>query len=174
MNIKNYKTIASTNIKAKELANIEDPWTVVVSESQDSGHGTKGEEWFSPAGGLYFSVILPRGNLDDLQTLTILAAFTVAKAIKDKFGLEPMIKLPNDVFINGKKVCGILTENVVGDNVKTSVIGVGLNTNIKKFPEHLKNIATSIIIESGSEVDNTQILKDIVSGLENQFKIISQ
>lgn len=174
MEIKKYKTIASTNIVAKELANTENPWTVIVAESQDSGHGTRGASWFSPKGGLYFSVILPKGNLDDLQTLTLLAAFTVSKVIKDKFNLEPMIKLPNDVFVNGKKVCGILTDNVIGDNVKASVIGIGLNTNIRKFDDDLKGIATSLIIELGKEVDNEMLLKEIVLGLEKQFKIISQ
>ncbi len=174
-NIINYESVPSTNEKAKELA-LKDgkPWTIVLSSGQDSGHGRKGEEWFSPKGGLYFTVILPKSDIHDLQTLTILAAFVVAGTIKEEFGLEPMIKLPNDVFVNGKKVCGILTENVIGNDVKMSVMGIGLNTNIEGFPEGLKNIATSIKMELGKEVDNNEILKQIVSGLKEQLKTISK
>lgn len=172
-NIVIYEAVPSTNEKAKELA-LKDgkPWTVVHALKQESGHGRKGERWFSPVGGLYFTVILPKSDIHNLQTLTMLAAFVVAGVIKDNFKLEPMMKLPNDVFVNGKKVCGILTENVIGGEVKMSVMGIGVNTNIEGFPEDLKSIATSIKMELGREVDNKEILKRIVSGLREQLKII--
>ncbi len=123
-NIVIYEAVPSTNEKAKELA-LKDgkPWTVVHALKQESGHGRKGERWFSPVGGLYFTVILPKSDIHNLQTLTMLAAFIVAGVIKDNFNLEPMMKLPNDVFVNGKKVCGILTENVIGGEVK--IVGHG-------------------------------------------------
>ena len=175
MIIKNYKTLKSTNLKAKELAKKgAEPWTVVVAEEQKAGYGRKGAAWLSPRGGLYFSIVLPKSNIDDLQTLTILAAFITAKVIKDNFGLEPFIKLPNDIWINGKKVCGVLTENVIGKEVKLSVMGIGLNTNIEKFPEDLENIATSLKIELGKEVDNKKILEQIVEGLKEQLRTISE
>lgn len=171
----NFKKIKSTSECAKEMAqNGAGEWTVVVAEEQTFGHGRKGEEWFSPLGGLYFSVILPPSNITDLQTLTILTAFIVAKVIKENFDLEPMIKLPNDVFVNGKKICGILTENIIiGQKIK-SVIGIGLNTNIEFFSENLKNVATSLKIETIKSVDNNKILEQIISELKNQLKIISQ
>ena len=175
MIIKNYKTLQSTNLKAKELAKSgAEHWTVLVAEEQTAGYGRKGASWFSPRGGLYFSIVLPKSNIDDLQTLTILAAFITAKVIKDNFGLEPFIKLPNDIWINGKKVCGVLTENVIGKEVKLSVMGIGLNTNIEKFPEDLENIATSLKIELGKEVDNKKILEQIVEGLKEQLRTISE
>jgi len=173
--IKNYKTLSSTNSKAKELAKRgTDPWTIIVAEKQTGGYGRKKAAWSSPKGGLYFSVILPKSNIDDLQTLTILAAFICAKTIKDNFNLEPFIKLPNDVWINGKKVGGILTENIIGKEVKTSVMGIGLNTNVRKFPKDLENIATSIKIESGKEADNQKLLKQIIRQLKEQLKTISE
>ncbi len=183
--IKNYKALSSTNSKAKELAKKgADPWTIIAAEKQTGGYGRKKAAWSSPKGGLYFSVILPKSNIDDLQTLTVLAAFICAKTIKDNFNLEPFIKLPNDVWINGKKVAGILTENIIGlpsakgptgsGNIKVSVMGIGLNTNIKKFPKNLENIATSIKIESDKEVDNQKILKQIISQLREQLKTISE
>jgi BirA family biotin operon repressor/biotin-[acetyl-CoA-carboxylase] ligase len=175
MQIEKFKTISSTNKKAKEMSNLGvAPWTVIVSEVQENGYGRKGEAWYSPLGGLYFSIILPRGNIEDLQTITILSAFIVAKVIKESFNIEPLIKLPNDVLLNGKKICGILTENVIGSDVKLSVIGIGINTNIENFPNELKDIATSLKMELGHEVDNDVLLEKIITELKNQFKIISE
>jgi BirA family biotin operon repressor/biotin-[acetyl-CoA-carboxylase] ligase len=175
MKTEKIKTISSTNQKAKELAKKgAGPWTIVVAEEQAAGYGKEKVSWFSPPGGLYFSIILPKSQIDDLQTLTVLAAFIVAKTIKDNFSLEPLIKLPNDVLVKQKKVAGILTENIIGKDVKVSVMGIGLNTNIDEFPKNLENIATSLKIESGREVNNEKILKQILNGLREQLKTISQ
>jgi len=109
-----------------------------------------------------------------VQILTILAAFVVARTIKENFqGIEPLIKLPNDVLIKGKKVAGILTENVVGQDVKLSVMGIGLNTNIDKFPKELKNQATSIKIELGRKFPNKKILNQILKLIKQHFQAIS-
>jgi len=173
--IKSYKILKSTNSKAKELAESgAEPWTVILAEKQTRGYGRKKTPWYSPKGGLYFSIILPKSKIEDLQTLTILAGFIVAKVIKENFNLEPFIKLPNDLWVNGKKFCGILTENVIGKDVKLSVMGIGLNTNIEKFPKNLENIATSLKIELGREVDNQKILNQIIEGIKEQLKTISE
>ncbi len=175
MKIKKYQTVSSTNALAKELAKKgEKSWMVIVAEKQTVGYGKKSSRWFSPKGGLYFSIVLPKSKIEDLQTLTILAAWISAKVIKDNFNLEPLIKLPNDVLINSRKVCGILTENVIGKEVKSSVIGIGLNTNIEKFPKDLENSATSLKIELGREVNNEKILKQIVEGIKQQLATISE
>ena len=84
--IQSYKTLPSTNSKAKELAKSgAEPWTVIVAKEQTGGYGRKKTAWFSPKGGLYFSIILPKSDIDDLQTLTVLAAFICAKTIKENF-----------------------------------------------------------------------------------------
>lgn len=177
---KNYKLVelaevGSTNIEAKKLAGEgADAWTVVVAKKQAGGYGRKGDAWASPEGGLYFSVILPKSNVADLQIITILAAFCVANAIKEKFGVEPMIKLPNDVYLSGKKLCGILTENIIKGAVKSSVIGIGVNTNIDDFGQDMDKTATSLKIESGLAVDNRALLEQIIGQLQNIFKAISQ
>lgn len=198
MEIIRYSSIDSTNAKAKELAKKEtEPWTVIWAEEQKEGYGRKRESWFSPPGGLYFSIILPKQNKNvaanlsrsnknskksfeetrlkvrNIQTLTILAAFMVGKVIKEEFGLEAFIKIPNDVWVNQKKLAGVLTENVVGKNIKSSVIGIGINTNIENFPPDLKDDATSLKIELGKKTNNKKILEKIVKGLEEQFKILS-
>lgn len=173
--IEGFEKLPSTQAKARELAEKgADPWTVVLAKEQTLGQGRKGDFWHSPRGGLYFSVILPKSQIEDLQTLNILAAFLTARVIKDNFKLEPLIKLPNDVMLGGKKICGILTENIVGKDVKFSVMGIGLNTNVEKFPDDLKKITTSLKIEMGREVDNQEILVQIIKGLKEQLKTISE
>ena len=174
MEIIKFEKIDSTQIFAKNLKTPE-PWLVVLAKEQAEGKGRKRNFWYSPKGGLYFSVILPKSNIDDLQTLTILAAFIIGKYIKEKFNLEPFIKLPNDVYLNGKKVAGVITENVIEvKEVKFSAMGIGLNTNIARFPKDLENTATSLKIELGKEVDNEKILKEIIEGLKEQLKVISE
>ena len=174
MEIIRFKKIDSTQIFAKSLKTPE-AWLVVSAKEQAEGKGRKRNFWYSPKGGLYFSVILPKSNIDDLQTLTIISAFIIGKYIKEKFNLEPFIKLPNDVYLNGKKVAGVITENVIEvKEVKFSAMGIGLNTNIARFPKDLENTATSLKIELGKEVDNEKILKEIIEGLKEQLKVISE
>jgi len=173
MRIIEFKKIDSTQIFAKSLKTPK-TWTVILAKEQTAGRGRGGNFWYSPNGGLYFSVILPKSKIEDLQTLTILAAFIIARALKEKFNLELFIKPPNDVYLNEKKVGGIITENVIGEDVKFSVMGIGLNTNIEKFPKNLENTATSLKIELGKEIDNEDILRQILEGLKEQLKTISQ
>jgi BirA family biotin operon repressor/biotin-[acetyl-CoA-carboxylase] ligase len=177
MVIKSFSQVDSTNAKAKELAlNGAKPWTVVVAGEQTNGYGKDQRGWFSPKGGLYFSIILPKSNIEDLQTLTILAAFVIAKTIMEEAGAaQTFIKLPNDVWINNKKVAGILTENIIaGKKAVCSIMGIGLDTNIEKFPLELEKIATSLKIELSREVNEKQILEKILKGLKKQLAVISQ
>ncbi len=172
MKIKKYKEVDSTSGIAKKFEH--QPWTIIWAEKQTRGRGKKDHSWFSPQGGLYFSIVLPKNTIEDLQTLTILASFVIAKIIKEKFDLEPFIKLPNDVFVNQKKIAGVLTENVFGQEVKRSIMGIGIDTNINSFPPELENIATSLKIETGKEINNKEFLEEIVEELKKQLKIISQ
>jgi BirA family biotin operon repressor/biotin-[acetyl-CoA-carboxylase] ligase len=170
--IKIFEKIDSTNEEAKRK--LYKPWTILLAKEQISGHGKDKKTWFSPKfGGLYFSIILPKSNLNDLQTITILTAFIIAKNIKQEFKLEPLIKLPNDILINNKKICGILTENIIGKDIKLSVIGIGLNTNIEKFPQEIKKSATSLKIELKKEINNEIFLNKIILDIKNKFKSIT-
>lgn len=175
-NVIKFNNINSTSEEAKSQAiNGAKPWTVIIAEEQSVGHGRKGDYWFSPKGGLYVSIILPKSNIDDLQTITILAAFVVAKILKDNYGIEPLIKLPNDILLDNKKICGILTENIiVGNETTVSVLGIGLDTNIDTFPDDLKNTANSLKNILSKEVDNKEILEQILLGLKSQLETITQ
>ncbi len=177
MIIKKYKKISSTNEIAKKLK--PKPWTIILADEQTSGYGKEKRKWFSPEGGLYFTIVLPKLKINDLQTLTILAAFSIAKTIKEKYNLETFVKLPNDVMLLSKtkklkKIAGILTENIAGKEVLFSIMGIGLNTNIEKFPEDLKDVATSLKIELGKKVENEKILKEIFFEIKKQIEKISK
>ena len=171
-----YKEVASTQKKIKEMIakNKGKDWLVCWAESQKEGKGKGKRIWFSPKGGLYFSVLLPKSCLEDVQTLTFLAAFVIARILKEDFSLEPLIKLPNDIYIGEKKICGILTENFFkGKELLFSIVGIGLNTNIREFPPDLEKKSTSIFLEIKKRVSNKKILEKILKGLKNQLEIIS-
>lgn len=176
MKILEFQKIDSTQKEAlKRAKKKEKPWTVIVAKEQTQGMGRKKNFWFSPKGGLYFSVILPKSKIENIQILTFLAGLVVAETIKKSFHVEPFIKLPNDVYLEGKKICGIITENVVKKNeVKCSVMGIGLNTNIEKFPKNLEKSATSLKIKLAKKVNNKKILKEILTRLQKMFNIINQ
>jgi len=172
MKILEFEKLKSTQKKAKEIAKEAEPWTVVVAKEQTGGYGRKGNFWYSPKGGLYFSVILPKTKIENLQILTIMVAFCIAKVLKENFDLEPFIKWPNDIYVNGKKVCGVLIENfVLGEEIKNSIVGIGLNTNIKEFPKDLREKATSLEQELKKEINQNEILYKILKELQIFFKI---
>jgi BirA family biotin operon repressor/biotin-[acetyl-CoA-carboxylase] ligase len=176
MVVNSFPLLNSTNIKAKELAREgADPWTVILAEEQAGGYGKEKRQWFSPKGGLYFSVILPKSDIKDIQILTVLAAFSVARILNEEYKVQALIKPPNDIWVNNKKIAGILTENIIaGEKAQSSVIGIGINTNIKNFPKDLANIAASLKIETGQESDNKDLMKKITEELKKQLEAISQ
>ncbi len=170
MEIKFYSKLNSTNQKAKELAKTgAKAWTIIVAETQKIGRGQQKKFWFSPKGGLYFSIILKPQKISDLEKITLNSAKCVANILKKKFRLNPEIKWPNDVLINNKKIAGILVENVIGKDIKVCICGIGLNTNIKKFPKELKKTATSIMIETKRQINNEQILNTILKELQKKL-----
>ena len=175
MKILYFKEIESTNIVAKSLIKKGvDPFTVIVAESQIGGYGKdrKAGSWFSPKGGLYFTIVLPKINISHIEVPVIILGWSIAKTLKDMFPIEPMLKLPNDIYIQNKKVGGVLIENIILEKeLKYSLAGVGLNTNIEKksFPKDLKGKITSLKVEIGDKVDNKKILKNILKNLKKSI-----
>lgn len=159
--------------------------TVVVSEEQVEGRGRLDRAWYSPKStGIWMSIIL-RPNIPPQQApqLTLLAAVSVVRGIQKASGLSCDIKWPNDILVNGKKVVGILTElQAEMDRTNAVIIGIGINVNqeVQHFPEHLKDIATSISIEQGEKVDRSKVLQEILfemealydDYLENGFEVV--
>ncbi|HHW57237.1 MAG TPA: biotin--[acetyl-CoA-carboxylase] ligase [Clostridia bacterium] len=161
--------INSTNDLAKEIASTSPNGTVIVAEEQTEGRGRLGRSWFSQKGcGIWMSVIL-KPDLQPQQAinLTQVSAIAVVKAIEEVCNRETKIKWPNDIILNNKKVCGILTEmSSEIDRINYVVIGIGVNVNCDIFPEELRDKATSLYLEIHSKVDRKKLIGSILNHLE--------
>ena len=166
-----YESIESTNDKAYELAEKGAPeGSLVVAENQTRGKGRMGRKWVSPkGGGIYMSLILrPDAETDQIPAITLIAASGVIRAIKKVCSVEARMKWPNDVVIDGKKVCGILTEiKAQPDRVDFVVLGIGINVNTPsgKLPPG----ATSLRMECNSRVNRTELIKKVLEELEVHY-----
>lgn len=174
-NIIHFNSIDSTNTKAKEFATSgEVEGTIIISEEQTKGRGRLGRQWCSPKfKGIWMSMIL-RPNIDPLNMskLTLVAAAAVHEALMD-FNIETGIKWPNDIILNNKKLCGILTEMSGELNQITQLIlGIGVNVNTTKdeFPKGLKDIATSLTSETGDTFLRTKLTAYILNHFERLYE----
>ncbi|MCR5304418.1 MAG: biotin--[acetyl-CoA-carboxylase] ligase [Lachnospiraceae bacterium] len=174
-------TTGSTNRDVMDLAEDGAPHgTVVAAGHQSAGRGRKGRSWQSPVGStVSFSILLrPDYAPDTAPMVTIVMAMAVMRALKKVTGLETAVKWPNDVLINGKKVCGILTEmNVQGSSIRYVVIGVGVNVNIEKaedFPEEIREKATSLYLETGEKVSRSRVTAECCNAFEELYDIFSR
>lgn len=165
--------VDSTNTRAKQLAESGSPdGTLVVAESQSAAKGRRGRSWMAPAGtGVWFSLLLrPQIEPEHASMLTLVAAMAVEKGIHVATGLEGRIKWPNDIVVDGKKVCGILTEMSADmDCVNHVVVGIGINANIREFPEELKDKATSLLLVSGQTVNRAELLNAVLQAWEEYY-----
>ncbi len=144
-----FRELASTNDMAKELAmRGTREGTVVVVETQTSGRGRLKRKWISPQGGLWLSIILrPRIQSKHAPKLTLMASVAVAKTLSKLFPLKVEIKWPNDILINHKKVCGILTEaKTKGEALNFVIVGIGINANfdVNTLPVYLRDSSTTL------------------------------
>ncbi len=141
-NIFIYDTIDSTNLKAKHIAlEKAEHGTVVMAMQQTEGRGRLGRSFFSPRRGIYLSIIVkPTFDLSKSVLVTAAAAVAVAEAIESVCGVDAQIKWVNDIYVDGKKVCGILTEGITDfetGQINSLIIGIGVNTTVKDFPGEL-------------------------------------
>lgn len=179
-----FEKIDSTNNYAKKIA-MENgqEGLVIVAGSQSQGRGRLGRVWDSPEGsGIYFSVILrPPMPPEDIQVITLAAAVAVSRAIEKATGIKPGIKWPNDLLLDGRKVCGILTEmNSEIDRVNFIVLGIGINYLRQKedFPGELAKTATSLTAyaaENGlgiKEAGRLLLICDVLTELDHVYRDI--
>ena len=162
---------ASTNVQAKALAvNGSEEGSVVVADSQTGGRGRMGRIWVSPSGvNLYFSLILrPAVPSIRVPQLTLLVAVAIHKALSSVMsGTIPQIKWPNDILLNGKKLCGVLCEmQSEPDLTHFVVVGIGINVNQSEFPLELQNIATSLFGETGRVFSRPELLASVLNHFE--------
>lgn len=165
--------IDSTNEYAKRF--IGDGWsgediTVVSAQYQTAGKGRRGREWVSPPGtALMFSMFFkPKAALDKCSMLTLVSAMAIREALVDN-GVECSIKWPNDLIVDGKKLCGILTEAMPDRGYV--IIGVGINMTQDSWPEELADKAISIFNVIDDCVDEDKLLDDIIFYMEKYLEI---
>lgn len=171
-----YREVRSTNTLATDLAQQgAAEGSVVVAETQTAGKGRLGRTWISPRGNLYLSVIL-RPNIPPHKAplLTLMGAVAVASAIRKQLNIEAAIKWPNDIFISGKKVGGILTEmSAEPDRVKHVVLGIGVNVNmdISELPPQIRQVSATLSAETGKKIDRSLFLQRLLSELDRWYHV---
>lgn len=168
-----YPLIDSTNNAAKRLAIDGAPHgTVVLAQQQSGGRGRRGRSFFSPPEtGLYLTVILKQGrNIRQSMLVTAAAAVAVTRALRLCGGVDPQIKWVNDIYLGGKKVCGILAEavtNLEDGAIDYVVVGVGINLSPPPggYPEELRGIVTSVEEETGVHLSRCRVAGEIINQL---------
>lgn len=171
--------IDSTNIFAANLCrNSKNIPAAVVAESQTQGSGRMGRKFFSPQkNGIYMTYILDAKNVKTLNLITSAAGLAVAEVLENLCGIKTNIKWPNDILVSSKKVCGILTKLITENGKITyALIGIGINVSNESFPDEIKDIATSLKIETGNIFNKKEIIEALVEKLNSIFldKAISE
>lgn len=159
--IYHYKSLTSTQDKAKEFAKKGLSNIIISADTQSKGRGRFKRRWHSDKEGLWISILLKPKYTGNLQHLTFATTVAIVKSIKKITGLNASIKWPNDVHYKGKKLCGILTEGIFGKE-NYVVIGIGVNANQKKFSGEIKDTATSIRIVKNKKIDAKKLLRTVI------------
>ena len=159
--------VSSTNDYARSIAGEVPEGTVVLAERQTAGRGRKGRRWASPEGGLWMSVILKPGFVD--PRIVFVGALSVVDALAD-FGVASGIKWPNDVWVRGRKIAGVLVE---GKGEKHVIVGVGLNVN-NPIPEELRGTAISMFEVVGSRIPLETVLKSLTFHMDAWYRIFKE
>ena len=169
-----YAETDSTNLRIKQVAEEgAEEGTLAVAECQTMGRGRRGRSWSSnPGSGIWMSLLLrPECEALYASSLTLVAGLAVTAAIRQVIDTEAKIKWPNDIVLNGKKICGILTEMTSEvDYINYVVVGIGINVNISSFPEEIKDVATSLFLETGTVYSRSELVAAIMKQMEGYYE----
>lgn len=174
-----FREVDSTNEVAKRLAQEGAPeGTVVIAEIQKKGKGRRGKPWISPLGGAWMSIILRPDTLPiNAPQLTFTAGVAAAKTIKEGYGLDVGIKWPNDILIEDKKVCGILTEiSTEKDSIDYIIAGIGIDANVDLdlLPPELREHTTSLKSELEMEISRMILVRKFLENFESMYNEFNQ
>ena len=173
--IEYFKEISSTHTYAKEIAMQEKHnGKIIIAETQTNGIGTKGRTWYTgESKNIALTMILkPKCEISRLEGLTVKIAECMKKAIQELYQIDLEIKKPNDLMLNGKKICGILTEiNTIAEKINYLLISFGFNVNEDVFSDETENIATSLKKEFGKEFCREDIIKKFIEILEKEIEL---
>ena len=166
--------IDSTNQYAKKRAEEKCPeGLLVVADEQTMGKGRSGRSWSTPPGtNIAMSLVLrPALAPERISMVTLVMGLAVARACRQLYGLEAGIKWPNDIVVNGRKLCGILTEMCCEIlQVGYIVIGVGINANLTEFPEEIRKTATSLELELGHPINRAELIAAVMEHFEEAYE----
>ncbi|HYB68485.1 MAG TPA: biotin--[acetyl-CoA-carboxylase] ligase [Candidatus Acidoferrales bacterium] len=172
--------VASTNEWAKKLASrgALEGW-VAIAETQTHGRGRLDREWISPLGGLWFSLILrPKQRLAKAAKLTYVGGLAVAETLHEEYGLSAQTKWPNDVLVNGRKICGILGEaSTMGKEINYVILGIGINANFdaeRVLPESIRAGATSLETELNRRIQLEGLFIRLLEKLEATYALYNR
>ena len=172
------KETTSTNVDAKELAEYgEDAGALVVADMQTAGRGRRGNSWSAPEGkNIYMTLMLrPKCRPKKAFALTLVMALAVLEAIKEMMQVDCGIKWPNDIVINNKKVCGILTEmSAELDGIHYVVIGTGINVNQTVFAEEIRDKATSLYVEGSKKLNRSVLVACVMHHFEKDYELFEK
>jgi BirA family biotin operon repressor/biotin-[acetyl-CoA-carboxylase] ligase len=175
ISIHRFDSLSSTNDAALQMADAHEG-TVIIAGEQTAGKGRRGRKWSSPpAEGLYLSIVLrPSLPYDKLWQMAFVVSLAACEAIREVSGLDARIKLPNDILVGGRKVCGILIESKPLPHSHTPtppysavVIGIGINVNNQGFPPDLN--ATSLAVELGRRISMADMENALLSSLDARY-----
>ncbi len=163
-----YDALDSTNSEAKRLAAAGVERAVIVADRQTAGRGRMGRSFFSPAGtGAYFSFLYtPKAPLADAVSVTSAVAVAVMETIYKLTGQRTLIKWVNDLYLDGKKICGILCESVTVDDRLGIIVGIGINLSTSDFPAELAERAGSL----QCEIDRAELIAEIWKRLSESLE----
>ena len=164
-----FDILESTQDYAKELAKRQNVHgTLIAADSQTAGKGRRGRVWQSPKGtAVSMSLCLePKLPVTCIASVTLVMALAVAETIGSETGVYPQIKWPNDIVMNKRKLCGILTELHMKPEGYAVIIGVGINVNTEEFPEELCEIASSVKRETGKELSREKLIASVLQYFE--------
>lgn len=167
-----FDEIDSTQAEAKRNVEKYKNGTVIIADMQTAGRGTHGRVWHTKTDNIAMTIILkPEININKLEGFTVAIAENIRQSIKELYGIDLEIKLPNDLLLNGKKICGILTEVVtIKEIVKEIFIGIGFNVNEKEFSSDISNIATSLYKETKQVYCREDIICKILENIEQELE----
>lgn len=157
----------STNEDAKSLGSDYPEGTVFLAGTQSGGKGRIGRQWSSPPGGVFMSAVLrPAISPERIPALSLVAGYCVAAEVRDAVGLDALLKWPNDVLVDNRKVCGILCEMRSGSSrLAEVVVGIGVNANVDACD--LPDTAASLKSLAGRDVD----VRGLIAGILNRFEV---
>ena len=169
-----YRELESTQIVAKELAEKgEEEGSVVLAERQTQGRGRGKNRWYSPPGGLYFTLILrPPIERKKINCLSFVFSLSVAEKIYDFTRLLPQIKWPNDILINRRKVCGMLIEAKGKEKISYVLAGIGVNVNSERedFPPPLRETLTTLKEETTQPLDLENFFLQLLKTIHTHYE----